>query len=108
LRNVALANIEVGSDGQVTLVRQTPADILDMLVDSEDFLDNEDDRKCFAFFGHGAIAGYFAIAGRDRHLAGNETIVWSGDGTCGDGTDDTREAFRKMSYEKSAHEIYSL
>src|SRR5215470_4312813 len=50
----ALATVELGSDGQVAQLGEAPADVLDMLVDAEDFLHDQDDREGSALGRHGA------------------------------------------------------
>src|ERR1039458_3641127 len=78
-RDVALTRIEVGRDCEVAPLREAEADILDVLVDAEDFMHHEDRREGPARGGHRAIGGNFAALDGNLHLVGDETVAIGGD-----------------------------
>ncbi|MNC85119.1 hypothetical protein D3C83_06980 [compost metagenome] len=74
LRDVALAAVEVDCDCEVTELGEAAADVLDVLVHAEDFLNHQHQRELAAFFRHGAVRRHRAGHGLDLHLAGGEAV----------------------------------
>ena len=75
LRDVALAGVELGRDGQVAELGEPAAEVLDVLVDAEDLLHHQDDRERPPARGHRPVGGDLAVGDRDLDLAGLEPVV---------------------------------
>ena len=58
-----MTGIELGRDGQIAQLGEPAADVLDVFVDSEDFLYDEDNRQCSSLLGPRSISGDVTIAG---------------------------------------------
>ena len=91
MSGIALASVKSGSDGVVALLCQAAAEVLDVFVDTEDFLNDENDGKVFALFRPGAIGGDFSIGDPDFYFSGSEAIGVRSDGLSADGLDGERE-----------------
>ncbi len=92
LRDVALAGVHLGGDGEVAELGEPAADVLDVLVDAEDLLDDEDHGQVRAAGRHGAVGGDLAVGDGDLHLAGLEAVGVGRDRLGGDGLGGHREA----------------
>src|SRR5262249_9431975 len=79
LRNVSLPGIQLGGDCKVPQLGETPADIFDVLMYAENFLDDQDHRKRPARGGHRAIGRNLAVLNRNRDFSGIEVLRISRD-----------------------------
>jgi hypothetical protein len=56
-RRIALARVELGRDREIAGLGEAPADVLDVFVDTKDFLNNQDGRKRPARRRHRPVRG---------------------------------------------------
>ena len=75
LRHVALAGVQLGGDGQVAELGEPAADVLDVLVDAEDFLHDQHDRERPALRRHRPVGGHLAVLDGDLDFAGLRPFV---------------------------------
>ncbi len=73
-RNIALASVQLRRDRQVTGLRQSPAEVLDVFMHAEDFLHDEDRRQVLPAGGRARYAGDLAVLHLDLHLARFEAV----------------------------------
>jgi len=78
-RRVALAGIEFRRDREIARFGEAPAQILDVLVDAEDFLNDEHGRERPALVRHRPVGRDLAVLDRDLDLAGFEPGAVGGD-----------------------------
>jgi hypothetical protein len=79
LRHIALTGVQFGSDREVAQLREPAADVLDVLVDSEDFLYDQYDRQAMALRRHGPVGRHAAIACGNLNLTGRDAGRVRGD-----------------------------
>lgn len=70
LRCIALANVEVRRNRQITELRESTADVGDVLVHAEDFVHDHDHRQMRLAFRLRAVGGHERVARVNAHLAG--------------------------------------
>ena len=69
LRHIALPRVKFGSNGHVTQLGQPAADVLDVLVNAEDLLDHQNNRKRPAGRRHRAVGRNLAVGHGNLYLA---------------------------------------
>ncbi|MGC4003880.1 MAG: hypothetical protein QM811_12440 [Pirellulales bacterium] len=102
LRDITLSSVHFRRDGQVALLGETAADVLDVLVHAEDFLHDQHDRKLARFVGHGAVGRNFAVGGGDFDFARFQFLRVRGDRIGRDRQNRQREAGRQRSDDEPA------
>ena len=95
LCDVAFAGEQGRRHGEVPLLGKAAAEILDVFVHAEDFVDDQDRGKWPARSGHGPISGDLSIGNRDLHFADRQTVAVGRDGLRGDRPHGKREAGRQ-------------
>jgi hypothetical protein len=70
LGKVRVAEVDLGRDRQVAELGKAAADILDVSVDSEDFLVHQDDGEAGSLRRAGVVGRQLAVRDRDLHFAG--------------------------------------
>jgi hypothetical protein len=93
--DVAFALVEVGGDGEIAAFCEPAAEVFDVLVDAEDFLDDDDGGEGNARCGLGAVGGDTQITGWDLDFAGNKAGGVGRDSGGGDREDCGGEALRE-------------
>src|SRR5262249_5930775 len=79
LRYVPLPRVELGRNGEVSVLRPTTADVLDVLVNAEDLLHDEDDWRPSSRRRFCPVRGNRPIRNWDLHVAGHEPSRIGGD-----------------------------
>ena len=74
LRDIPLAGVQFGRNGQIAQLGQPPTDILDVFVHAKDFLHDEHDRQGISLRGRGPVGRDCPVGDRDVHLTGRQTV----------------------------------
>lgn len=102
LRDVALPGVEFRRDGVIAGLGQTAAEILDMLMDAEDFMHDQDDRGVTSLGRHGAVGRDRPVGHGNLDLAGGEAVGIGGYGGGRDRADGGGEAGGQGRYGEAA------
>ena len=97
-----MPRVKLRRHGQVAQLREPAADVFDVLVHAEDFLDDQHHRKRFSGLRHGAVDRDVPIRGWYGDFACFETVGVSSDGLGGDRQNRHGESGRKLGYQKLA------
>ena len=74
LRDIPLPGVELRRHRQKPELRKAPADVLDVLVNAEDFLDNKHSREGTAGGRSGPVGGDRTVGRGNLHLASFEPL----------------------------------
>ena len=97
-----MAGVDLGGDGEVAGLGEAAAQILDVLVDAEDFFVDEDDGERPSAVRLGGVARHLAIGDRDLHFAAVDADRVGVDDLRLDGGDGEGEAADEARHEHAA------